>query len=214
MTNKQSATARAALREAIEAREAAEDAVVAAVAAENAALDRRIDARSALEELKRLPPDDPAEAYIQALAAAHDVSVVELQRPASDRAAQERALEEEIAAWQDARADLAKATAARRDAVNRADFSVHMRAADVVRESSAAAKLIEGLGELQQQVATRRAALRFLKTHSLIPEDLKEKATALLCEDVSGAVRRSNPWALALAALALSADARLPDQGE
>ncbi len=207
--------ARAALAEAIGARQAAERAVEAACVAENHAFDRMIDARSALEALRQLPADDIAQEYIDKLACDGEASVLELARPANDRAAQEQRLQAEIEGLRGLRADLQRATASRRQDVERADFSVRQRAADVIRELGAATCLIEGLAELQEQVAKRRAGLRFLKQHDMLSENAKERVAELLCADVSGDVRRSNPWVLALAALALSADAPLPlEQGD
>ncbi len=202
---------RQALAEAIAARTEAEKAVEAAVAAENDALDRRIDARRALDELKQLPQDDPAEAYISALATAHDVSILDLQRPAGARAAQTHKLEQELEFLQELREALKKTTAARRADAERAQFSVSQAALAVIHESDCVARLLDGLAEMQQQVATRRAALHFLKVRDLIPDAQKERVAELLCVDVSGDVRRSNPWALALEALAKDASAKLPE---
>ncbi len=202
---------RQALAEAIAARTEAEKAVEAAVAAENDALDRRIDARRALDELKQLPQDDPAEAYISALASAHDVSVLELQHPASDRAAQQARLEQQMEFLQETREALRRETSRRRDVAERAEFRVGQAALEVVRSSDAAAKLLDGFEELQREVAKRRASLRFLKAHGLLADDAKERVAELLCVDLSGDVRRSNAWVLALEALTRDADAPLPD---
>ena len=202
---------RVALAEAIAARKAAEQAVEASANGEARAFDKLIDARQALRALKEQPVDDGADAFIAALSAGGDADVIALSRPASDRAAQERALTEEIEAWQGARAELAKATAARREAVSRAEFRVSQKALEVVRSSNAAVTLLEGLEAMQGEVARRRSALHFLKMHDLLSDDAKERVAALLVQDMSGDVRRSNPWSLALSELAKDASAKLPE---
>ncbi len=212
--SKNASPARDALRAAITAKADAERAVEAACAAENHAFDRMLDARHALEELRQLPPDDPAQAYISALAEAHDVDVLELAQPATARATQAQRLENEIEALRETREALKRATASRRQEVERADFSVSQKALEVIKASDAAAHLIDGLDALQVEVAKRRASLRFLKTHGLLADDAKERVAELLCVDLSGDVRRSNAWALALEALARDASAPLPlEQG-
>ncbi len=141
--------------------------------------------RSALAALRDEPDDDDvAGAYISALEAGGDVA--ELRRATTAREAKERHLEEEIAALVETRRALAAATSRRRDELDKAERSIEWRAKDVVRASDAAEKLLDGLAEMQKEVATRRAELRTLRRFGLLGDEVEKRWLELLAADVSG----------------------------
>jgi hypothetical protein len=142
-----------------------------------------VAARSELEALRQQRCDDPAERFIEEFALGRDLDVIELQRPTSGRT---RRLEEELEALLGLREALSVERKSRQDDLRAAEFAVGQRAANVLRESDAAAKLLEGLGDLQREVSQRRGDLRFLKQRGLLPDDLIDQAEELLRFDPSG----------------------------
>jgi hypothetical protein len=147
-------------------------------------LDELIAKRSQLAALRSEPDDDPAEVYINVIAKGGEVA--ELRRATNGREAKEQQLEKEIEALIEMRRSLFAATSRRRDDLNATERAIEWRGKAVIRDSDAAEKLLEGLGELQKEVSRRRAELRVLRRFGLLGDEIEKRWSALLCEDVSG----------------------------
>jgi DNA repair exonuclease SbcCD ATPase subunit len=217
------ANARQALADAIAGVDNAVARLEEAKAAVEAGWSRMIDAGNRVEALKaelpRLSSAPPADAVMASLTAGG--AVLEVER--SPRAV----AESEIAALEGSREQLRRAIETaerevenRKRAVEHARLRAHRAAVEVLKTSGAAARLLEGLADLQEQVVRRRVALRFLATFKAIPQSEQAAVDALLSGDRElpglpgyGNWRNHPTHAAyydALALLERDADARLP----
>jgi hypothetical protein len=152
------------------------------------------------------------EAFISRLASGADVDVLELDRPAAECRAKIEHAEQEVAAWCRAHEAAKAAVNDREKHVPILEHKVSESARDVVRNSEAVARLMDGLAAMQDDVARRRGALQFLTRNGLLPEPQKAAVAHLLRADLDSYA--DNAWPAALDALMRDADAVLPGDNE
>lgn len=194
---------RAAIADAETARLNLDDARSAARKAE----DHVYDAKQRLAALREDSTGvDLPDNFISRLAGG-DVGVLELA-PGAECRARVDAAEQEAAVWRNVHE---AATALVNDLERRLPILQHKVAdagRDVVRHSEAAARLMDGLAEMQVEVGRRRGALQFLLSKQLVADTAKESVARILRADFD-----SDPaiaWQSGLDALMRDADAVLP----
>jgi hypothetical protein len=133
-------------------------------------LDDRLDA---LRQQHQAAPISPAEAYIAASRAGHDVGLAELEAPIASRAAAEADLQREIDALTKTRNILEEAASKLGEVIPATKRKVEESVAEVLRSEIDAAPLLAEAEAAQSVVVEKRCAL--MQLASLLPHgDQKE----------------------------------------
>jgi chromosome segregation ATPase len=148
------------------------------------------------------------EAFLSSLASGAAVDVLELDRPATESRSRIGTAEQAVAAWRRVYEASKAAIQDRERHLPILEHRVADAARDVVRNSEAVARLMDGLAEMQSEVARRRGALHFLTLKQLLPEGAKESIARILRADVDSHL--DTEWQAAFDALKRDADAPLP----
>jgi hypothetical protein len=167
---------REALAAAIANAERAEADAKAAREAAVKARDRKWEVDDRLEALRQqhqAAPISPAEAYIAATRAGHDVGLAELEAPTKARAAAEADLQREIDALTKTRHILEEAASNLGEVISATKRKVEEAVAEVLRSEVDAAPLLAEAEAAQSVVVKRRCAL--IQLASLLPHG-EEKA--------------------------------------
>jgi predicted nucleic acid-binding Zn-ribbon protein len=200
---------RAAIADAETARRNLEDARSAARKAE----DHVYDAKHRLAALR----EDNAkagvpEAFLSRLADDNELDVLELDRPGAECRARIDTAEQEVATWRRVHEAAKLAVNDRERHLPLLGHKVADAARDVIRNSEAAARLMDGLAAMQDDVARRRGALQFLLHKQLLPDSAKADVAHLLRADVDSHL--DTEWQAAFDDLKRDADAPLPGDNE
>jgi type I site-specific restriction endonuclease len=200
---------RSLLRQAISDAETARLNLEDARSAARKAEDHVFDTKHRLGELH----EDNAnvgypEAFISKLAEDCEVDVLALDRPGAECRSRIDTAEQELAAWRRVHEAAKAAVNDRERHVPILEHKVADAARDVVRNSEAVARLMDGLEAMQDEVARRRGALQFLTLKGLLPETQKEGVARLLRADFDS--HHDNAWRAAFDELKRDADALLP----
>jgi len=148
------------------------------------------------------------EAFLSRLADDNELDVLELDRPAAECRSKIDTAEQELVAWRNVYEAAKGAVNDRERHVPILEHKVAEAARDVIRSSDAVALLMDGLAEMQDDVARRRGALHFLLHKQLVADTAKENVARLLRADFD-----SDPaiaWQSGLDALRHDSDALLP----
>jgi hypothetical protein len=199
---------RSLLRQVILDAETARHNLADAHSAARKAEDHVYDTKHRLAALR----EDEAKAgypdFISKLAAGADVDVLALDRPAAECRSRIDTAEQEVAAWRRVHEAAKAAVNDRERHVPILEHKVSESARDVIRNSEAVARLMDGLAEMQVEVGRRRAALHFLMSKQLLPEAAKESVARILRADFDSHL--DTEWQSAFDELKRDADAPLP----
>jgi hypothetical protein len=197
---------RDALRQAIADAETARRNLADARSAASKAEDRVYDAKHRLAALREGSANAGIpEAFLSRLADDNELDVLELDRPAAECRAKIEGLEQELVTWRNVCEAAKTAIQDRERHVPILEHKVADAARDVIRNSDAVARLMDGLAALQDDVARRRGALQFLMLKQLLPEAAKADVARILRADLDSYT--DNAWPAALDALMRDADA-------
>jgi type I site-specific restriction endonuclease len=200
---------RSLLRQAIADAETAQHNLADAQSAASKAEDRVYDANHCLAALREsnVTAGFP-EAFISRLASGAEVDVLALDRPAAECRAKIDVAEQELVAWRGVHEAAKTAIQDRERLVPILEHKVAEAARDVIRNSEAVARLMDGLAAMQDDVARRRGALHFLMSKQLLPEGAKESVARILRADFDSHL--DTEWQSAFDDLKRDADAPLP----
>jgi len=202
-------TPRNVLRAAIADAETARRNLDDAHSAVDKAYDRVCDAKHRLAALRAgSTGTDLPDGFLIALAAGSETDVAELTRPAATGLAKIDTAEQELAAWRRVHEAAKLAVNDRERHVPILEHKVAEAARDVIRNSDAVARLMDGLDAMQDDVARRRSALQFLTRNGLLPEPQKAAVAHLLRADFDS--HADTEWQSALDDLKRDADSVLP----
>jgi hypothetical protein len=148
------------------------------------------------------------EVFLSRLASGAEVDVLALDRPAAESRSRIDTAEQELVAWRNVYEAAKTAIQDRERHVPILGHKVADAAREVIRNSEAVARLMDGLAAMQDEVGRRRAALQFLALKRLLPEAEKESVARILRADFDSYA--DNAWPAALDALMRDADAVLP----
>jgi chromosome segregation ATPase len=202
---------RAAIADAETARRNLDDAHSAARKAEDHVYDAK-QRLAALREGNATAAGYP-EAFISRLADDNELDVLELDRPGAECRAKIDTAEQDVAAWRRVHEAAKAAIQDRERHVPILEHRVADATRDVIRNSEAVARLMDGLEVMQQEVGRRRGALHFLMHKQLVAEGAKADVARLLRADCDSH-DADNAWQSALDALLRDADAVLPGNNE
>ena len=201
---------RAAIADAETARRNLDDAHSAARKAE----DHVYDAKQRLAALREDEANAgcPEAAFISRLASGAAVDVLELDRPGAECRAKIDTAEQELVAWRNVFEAAKGAVNDRERHLPILEHRVADATRDVIRNSEAVARLMDGLEAMQDEVARRRGALQFLTLKGLVPEPRKAAVAHVLRADFDSC--SDTEWQSAFDALRHDADSVLPIGGD